>query len=40
MGVEAGIYLIEQLPGTHCLVVNDQNKIFTSKHIKLITFNG
>jgi len=33
MGVEAGIYFIEQLPDTHCLVVTDKNKVLTSKHL-------
>ena len=33
MGVEAGIYLINQLPDTHCLVIDDRNAIHYSKNI-------
>jgi thiamine biosynthesis lipoprotein len=34
MGAEVGLHFIEQLPGTHCLIVTDENQIFTSKHLK------
>ncbi|MFC0182810.1 thiamine biosynthesis lipoprotein [Pseudarcicella hirudinis] len=33
MGVEVGIHFINQLPETHCLIVDDQNKVFHSKNI-------
>jgi thiamine biosynthesis lipoprotein len=35
MGVDVGLHLIEQLPGTHCLIINDQNKIFTSRRLRI-----
>jgi thiamine biosynthesis lipoprotein len=33
MGVEAGLYLIDQLPDTHCLIIDDQNKLHSSENI-------
>lgn len=35
MGVDVGLHLIEQLPGAHCLIITDQNKIFTSRHLRI-----
>ncbi len=35
MGVAVGMHFIEQLPHIHCLIVTDQNKIFTSKHLNV-----
>ena len=35
MGVEVGLHLIEQLPKTHGLIVNDHNKVFISKNLKV-----
>ncbi len=35
MGVEIGLHFIEQLPGVHGLIINDQNKIFTSRHLRV-----
>ena len=35
MGVDVGLHFLEQLPGIHALIVNDQNKIFTSRHLKI-----
>jgi thiamine biosynthesis lipoprotein len=35
MGPDIGIHFINQLPGVHGLIVNDQNKIFTSHHINI-----
>ena len=35
MGVDVGLHFIEQLPGTHCLIITDQNKIFTSRHLRI-----
>jgi thiamine biosynthesis lipoprotein len=34
MGVEVGLHFIEQLPGTHCLIVTDENRIFTSRRLR------
>jgi len=35
MGVDVGLHFIEQLPGTHCLIITDKNKIFTSRHLSI-----
>jgi thiamine biosynthesis lipoprotein len=35
MGPDVGIDLINQLPGIHCLVVDESNSLFTSRHLKL-----
>lgn len=35
MGVKVGLHFIEQLPHTHCLITDDNNKIFTSRHLKM-----
>jgi len=35
MGVDVGLHFIEQLPGTHCLIITDKNKIFTSRHLRI-----
>lgn len=35
MGVEVGLHLVSQLPQTHVLIIDENNKVFTSKHIKL-----
>ncbi len=34
MGVEVGLHFLEQLPNTHGIIVNDRNKIFTSRYLK------
>ncbi len=35
MGVKTGLHFIDQLPKTHCIFVDDQNRSFFSKEIKL-----
>ncbi len=35
MGINAGLYLINQIPNLHCIIIDDQNKIYTSKNINL-----
>ncbi len=35
MGVNAGIKLINQMQHIHCIIIDDNNKIFTSKNINL-----
>lgn len=35
MGVEKGIWLIDQLPQTHCIIIDDMNRSFHSKKIDL-----
>ncbi|HMG93499.1 MAG TPA: FAD:protein FMN transferase [Chryseolinea sp.] len=34
MGVEVGLHFFEQLPGTHCLIITDEDRIFTSRHLR------
>jgi FAD:protein FMN transferase len=36
MGIEAGLYLVNQLKGTGCIIIDDKNRVFTSKNINLI----
>jgi thiamine biosynthesis lipoprotein len=35
MGKKAGLYLIDQLPDTYCIIVDEHNKIFSSKKINI-----
>ena len=35
MGEENGLYLINQLKGVECLIINDENEIVHSKHLNL-----
>ena len=35
MGIDNGLYLVNQLPGTHCLIINDKNQTFYSKNLEL-----
>lgn len=35
MGIEAGLYLIDQIPNLYCIIIDDHNKIYTSKNINL-----
>jgi thiamine biosynthesis lipoprotein len=37
MGIRAGIHLIDQLKGIACIVIDDNDKIYTSKNINLIS---
>lgn len=34
-GVEQGIHFINQLPHTHCLLIDNNNKIYTSKNLNI-----
>lgn len=36
MGIKAGLYLINQLPSVHCIIIDDDNRLVTSKNINLI----
>ncbi|MFT3680631.1 MAG: FAD:protein FMN transferase [Ferruginibacter sp.] len=36
MGIEAGLYLVNQLKGLACIIIDDNNKIFTSSNITLV----
>lgn len=35
MGVEAGLHLVNQLKGMGCIIIDDNNRLFTSKNINL-----
>lgn len=35
MGVAAGMHMIKQLPKVSCIIIDDQNKLYTSPNIKL-----
>jgi FAD:protein FMN transferase len=35
MGIEAGLFLINQLKGIGCVIIDDNNKVFTSDNINL-----
>jgi len=35
MGREAGMYLVDQLPNVHCLLIDAQNQVFQSRHINI-----
>jgi thiamine biosynthesis lipoprotein len=35
MGIKAGLYLIDQIPDLYCIIIDDNNKIYTSKNIRL-----
>ncbi len=35
MGIEAGLFLVNQIPDLYCIVIDDHNKVYTSKNINL-----
>lgn len=35
MGIKAGLYLINQIPDLHCIIIDDDNKLYTSKNINI-----
>lgn len=35
MGIEAGLAMINQIKGIECIIIDDENKIYTSKNINL-----
>lgn len=35
MGIENGLFLVNQIPNLHCIIIDDFNKIYTSKNIHL-----
>lgn len=35
MGREAGMYLVEQLPQVHCIIIDEKNHVFQSRHINI-----
>jgi len=36
MGKKAGLYLINQLPNTHCLIIDEQNEFYYSKNLHVV----
>lgn len=36
MGIDAGLHLINQINGMACVIIDDNNKMFTSKNIRLV----
>ncbi|WP_042565103.1 FAD:protein FMN transferase [Flavobacterium sp. MEB061] len=35
MGIKAGLFLIDQIPDLYCIIIDEDNKIYTSKNINL-----
>ena len=35
MGIENGLFLVNQIPDLYCIIIDDKNKIYTSKNIHL-----
>ncbi len=35
MGIKAGLYMINQIPGLYCIIIDDNNNIYTSNNINL-----
>ena len=35
MGVKAGLFLIDQLKGVECVIIDDDNRLYTSQNIRL-----
>ena len=35
MGIKAGLHMVNQIPGLHCIVIDDNNNLYTSKNINL-----
>lgn len=35
MGINAGLHVVNQIPGLYCVIIDDDNKIYTSKNINL-----
>lgn len=35
MGIKAGLFLVDQIPDLYCIIIDDNNKIYTSKNINL-----
>ena len=36
MGIENGLFLVNQIPNLHCIIIDDFNKIYTSTNINLL----
>ena len=35
MGIKAGLHLVNQIPGLHCIIIDEGNKLYTSKEINI-----
>ena len=35
MGMKSGIFMIDQLPGISCIIIDENNKLYTSANIKI-----
>lgn len=35
MGISAGLFLVDQVPDLYCIIIDDNNKMYTSKNIQL-----
>lgn len=35
MGIKPGLFLVDQIPDLYCIIIDDNNKIYTSKNINL-----
>jgi thiamine biosynthesis lipoprotein len=35
MGIKAGLNLVNQIPGLHCIIIDDRNNLYTSQEINL-----
>jgi len=35
MGIKAGLYMVDQLKGMGCIIIDDKNRIFSSKNINI-----
>ena len=35
MGIKKGLYFVDQLPSTHCIIIDSKNKVFFSKKLQL-----
>jgi thiamine biosynthesis lipoprotein len=36
MGIKNGLFLVNQIPNLHCIIIDDFNTIYTSKNINLL----
>jgi thiamine biosynthesis lipoprotein len=36
MGIKAGLYFIDQVPNAHCLIIDENNKVFASEKMEFV----
>ena len=39
MGADTGMHLIEQLPGVHGIIIDDQDRLYSTKNINTHAYN-